>query len=660
MSKAGIVLCLLFVLLVSCAQKRVPDQSDVFLDPESEKLNEDPVVKKDEESFKQAFEEKELSPEDIDYFDHEKELTEGLPDKKSPTEFDIPIVINKKVEKWLSYFQDKGRKFFNRWLKRSGKYIPMMQKILKENGLPEDLVYLAMIESGFKPYAYSRAAAVGPWQFMRRTGQRYGLKANWVIDERRDPEKSTIAAAQHLKDLYDQFDHWYLAAASYNAGAGKISRAIKRYSTEDFWEMSKYRYLRSETKNYVPKMIAAAMIAKNPEKYGFKNIEYESPLEYDRVIVPKPTDLKSIANVIGTDYKTLKNLNPELLRWFTPPKYPNYELKIPKGLTQKFEENRNKFKDVMISGVIKHRLRYGETLSHVARNYGTSVRALMSFNNISNTRRIRSGKIIRVPIRKGTQTKSFTYASATPGKHKIRRGETLTHLAKAYNVAVKDLMAANAISNPRSIKAGQTLSIPGRTASGSTSVTKTHKLRRGETLSHVADLYKTSIASLISLNNIRNPRRLRAGQNIKVPANARRISKYSGIDAKIYKEKLNEKGAIGYTVKSGDTLWSISRAFNVTVREIRNWNNLGSSRVIHPGKKLVIYPRFIGNGNGNSKKYSDNTMLKVAKFHRVRSGDTLWDISRTYKIPMSDLLALNNFQKDIIRIKPGDIIKLTN
>ncbi|MGZ3536586.1 MAG: lytic transglycosylase domain-containing protein, partial [Thermodesulfobacteriota bacterium] len=191
---------------------------------------------------------------------------------------DIPIVINGRVEQFIQFFQTTIRHKFITWLARSEKYIPFMKGVLKEHGLPEDLVYLSLIESGFDPNAYSRAKAVGLWQFMYFTGKRYGLRSNWWVDERRDPEKSTIAAAKYLKDLYEMFACWYLAAAGYNAGEYKIINAIKRYKTEDFWKLANYRYLKRETKDYVPLMIAATLVAKEPEKYGFTGVEYQEPL----------------------------------------------------------------------------------------------------------------------------------------------------------------------------------------------------------------------------------------------------------------------------------------------------------------------------------------------------------------------------------------------
>ena len=250
---------------------------------------------------------------------------------KQAQEFDIPIVINERVEHFVQYFQTTAKKIFVNWLARSERYIPFMRNLLKESGLPEDLVYMALIESGFNPYAYSRRKASGPWQFIYFTGKRYGLKVNWWVDERRDPEKSTIAAAKYLKDLYDLFECWYLAAAGYNAGEGKIINAMKRYRTEDFWELTKYRYLKRETKDYVPQMIAAALIAKDPERYGFVGIEYQEPLRYEKVNVPAVTDLRLIAKACEAPVEELKDLNPELLRWCTPPDSQKYEIRVPFG-----------------------------------------------------------------------------------------------------------------------------------------------------------------------------------------------------------------------------------------------------------------------------------------------------------------------------------------
>jgi hypothetical protein len=246
--------------------------------------------------------------------------------------YDVPVVVNDSVESFIRYFQTRGRRSFEKWLERSAAYLPLVKRILRQVGMPEDLAYLALIESGFNPLAKSRKKAVGIWQFMHWTGKNYGLRVDWWIDERRDPEKATMAAASYLKNLHERFDSWYLAAAGYNGGEGRIIRALKKYGTEDFWELaSRRRALKKETKNYIPKYLAAMIIAKNPEKYGFYKLDYLGPLAYDRVKVAEATDLKVLAKAAGTTVKELKRLNPELNGWFTPPDYPDYELKIPPG-----------------------------------------------------------------------------------------------------------------------------------------------------------------------------------------------------------------------------------------------------------------------------------------------------------------------------------------
>ncbi|MBU4574135.1 MAG: lytic transglycosylase domain-containing protein, partial [Proteobacteria bacterium] len=263
----------------------------------------------------------------------EKKQPAGQADEAETVTYDIPIVINSRVEFFIEYFQTKVPKRFRIWLSRSGRYLPMMRAILKEHGLPEDLVYLALIESGFSCQAYSRAHAVGPWQFIRGTGKRYGLAINYWVDERRDPVKATHAAARYLKDLHDEFGSWYLAAAAYNAGEGKVRRALKRYNADDFWSISQGRryYLKSETRQYVPKMIAAAIIAKEPDKYGFTDIQYEQPMVFDVVKVHPGTSLGVAAKLAGIKSKELNDLNPELRRWAIPPTGGMYELRIPQG-----------------------------------------------------------------------------------------------------------------------------------------------------------------------------------------------------------------------------------------------------------------------------------------------------------------------------------------
>jgi membrane-bound lytic murein transglycosylase D len=387
-------------------------------------------------------------------------------------EFDIPIVVNGKVEQWIQYYQTRGRKIFSRWLVRSGRYTPLMKELFREKGLPEDLVYLALIESGCNPHAYSRRQAMGLWQFVYHTGKRYGLRVDWWIDERRDPVKSTVAAAQYLKDLYDQFECWYLAAAGYNAGEGKISRAIKRYKTEDFWELTKYPYLKRETKNFIPKMIAAAVIAKNPELYGFSDISYEEPICFETVKVPHATDLRVIAEASGSTYEELKRLNPELRRWCTPPDYPDYELKLPDGKKEIFLRNFSRIRPSERITYRRHVVRSGETLSHIARTYHIDIGAITRMNRIGNRHRIRAGESLIIPVRGSGRFQSGDMAerlnrerapSDREGRafiYTVRKGDTLWDISRSAGIDMESLCRWNGIQNASLIHPGDTLRIP--------------------------------------------------------------------------------------------------------------------------------------------------------------------------------------------------------
>ena len=259
------------------------------------------------------------------------------------TRYSVPMVYNEHVEAYINLFQTRLRDRFSTWLARSGQYLPMMQKILKKNDLPEDLAFLPLIESGFNPKAYSRAKAAGPWQFIQPTGKLYGLRVNKWIDERRDPVKSTVAAANYLKNLYGIFQSWALSLASYNAGEGKISRAMTTTRAEDFWELKESDHIRNETKDYVPKFMAATIIAKDPKKYGFF-IDYHAPLVYEEVSVPTATSLKTIAKAAGVSVDKIKFYNPELKLDTTPPNYPGYRLKVPPGTRETVAANLAKKK----------------------------------------------------------------------------------------------------------------------------------------------------------------------------------------------------------------------------------------------------------------------------------------------------------------------------
>ncbi len=336
----------------------------------------------------------------------------------------FPLVYNEFVEQWIRYFTSpRGRPVMSRWLGRSTRYIPVMKKVLREEGLPEDLIYQAMIESGFNPKAASHAKAVGPWQFIKGTGQRYELALNYWVDERRDHIKSTHAAAHYLKELHQVFGSWYLAAAAYNAGEGKVLGAVRRDRSRNFWELARIKKnFRSETRNYVPKIIAAALISKNPEKFGFTDIVYEEPLSWETVKVPGGVDLKSVAKLIGTDEEVLDILNSELRRGVTPPGAESYSLRVPPNMgaivTEKAEELRNhRYK----KNFIVHEVRKGDNLGAIARKYGSDVSSIMELNKITKTNRLKVGSELTIPVSEKSSEREPSSARTPKKRRNVSR-----------------------------------------------------------------------------------------------------------------------------------------------------------------------------------------------------------------------------------------------
>ncbi|MCB0377980.1 MAG: lytic transglycosylase domain-containing protein [Bdellovibrionales bacterium] len=267
---------------------------------------------------------------DQDFRSHGETLA-PVKQRFSPPIFDFPVTYNHQVRKWIKYFQTTGKSSFKRWLERSARYAPYIQNQLEEHQLPQDLLYVAMIESGFVNQAHSPAGAVGIWQFVAPTARRYGLKVNWWIDERRNFTKATKAAIKYKKDLYKMFRSWHLVSASYNTGENRIYRLIKRHGTNNFWEMAEMKVLPNETINYVPKIIAATLIAKSPALYGFRDLNYKVPYKFEETYVPGGTDLNNLAQYIGVKKRYLKDLNPDLIRGFVPREINKHLIKVPVG-----------------------------------------------------------------------------------------------------------------------------------------------------------------------------------------------------------------------------------------------------------------------------------------------------------------------------------------
>ena len=308
----------------------------------------------------------------------------------------FPSLLHERVRQFIQYFQTQGEEFFSASLARSRAYEPMMKRILREKNIPEELFYLALIESGYKPNAQSKAKATGIWQLMAQTARRFGLQVNQWIDERRDPEKSTQAAADYLRSLYELFQCWELAAASYNAGEGKILSVIKKTNSQDFWEISRHRYLKQETKRYVPKFLAAVTIARDPNLFGFADIEDSPRIAYEKVLVPPGTRLDRIARAAETEVGQIRALNPALIKWKTPPNGSPMEIRIPHGKMETFEKNFP-LKQDDIALAKRHQIRPGETLWQIAKRYRVNLQDLCEFNQISPKALIRPGATLLLP-----------------------------------------------------------------------------------------------------------------------------------------------------------------------------------------------------------------------------------------------------------------------
>lgn len=317
----------------------------------------------------------------------------------------ILIVRDPKVDRHIQYFNSSIRDRFHKWLIRLGRYRPMVESVFAEFGLPLDLAYLSLVESGFNPRAYSRARATGPWQFMKGTARLYGLKVSWWVDERRDPIKSTVAAARYLRDLYDLFGNWPLAMAAYNAGEGRVGRALRKTDGESFYEIARSRYIRRETKEYVPRFMAATIIAKNPDQYGFPAF-LPDPHQFEEVIVSRPLHMRDISKATRIPFGELRSLNPELRRYVTPPRDKEYHLKVPVGTGEKVASILDQIPSYKKSTPPRlkkgqkvpkgwYRVRWGDSLWKIARRFRTTVRELMAINNLRSIL-IRPGDLLAI------------------------------------------------------------------------------------------------------------------------------------------------------------------------------------------------------------------------------------------------------------------------
>lgn len=597
----------------------------------------------------------------------------------------IPLIRNKRVEGVIKYWQGKGRKPFTGYLSRAGNYIPMITQILREQGLPDELVYLAMIESGFKLNAYSRSHASGMWQFIKSTGNIFGLYSDWWVDERRDPVKATYAAARYLKKLHLDFDDWYLALAAYNCGEGRVRRHINTFGTRDYWKLTR---LPKETRSYVPLYISAAIIAQNPTEYGFPEIEYPDPVQVDSVIVTESIDIEQIAELVGSDYETIKSLNPTILRWCTPPTVKEFTLYLPHGTARQFEKKVADIPAAKKHKWVTYRVQSGESLSQIAARHGTTTSIIRSLpqNNIKNVHKIQVGQKIWIPIppdRYKLNSVEFTVPeSTTPQRHKIthtvRKGENLTLIARKYGTSVTSLKKWNNLYHKKYLIPGDKLKIwTSQTGKDSEEVNH-HTVLKGETLSEIAEQYNTTVESIAKLNDLKKPYTIRPDEELIVRGEpslkssqhtVRRgeslsviASRYGTTVSKLaelnnlnqpYRLKVGDVLRIEaatesadpdyHIVQKGESIWTIAKRYNMSAMGLARLNGIGKPYVIHKGDKLQVA--------GPQSSGSQFTTYTIQK------GDTLWDISLKYDVSISELKRVNNISRHR-SIKPGQTIQI--
>ncbi|MBF5044328.1 LysM peptidoglycan-binding domain-containing protein [Aggregicoccus sp. 17bor-14] len=505
--------------------------------------------------------------------------------KQIQDRYDIPVEMQPLVAQYIQFFRGPGRKWFRSWMARSTRFLPVMQPILEERGLPKDTVYLAMIESGFSAHAYSWAHAAGPWQFVEATGKQYGLRQDFWVDERRDPIKATHAAARFLKDLHDELGHWYLAWAGYNTGSARVRRVMTKYNTSDFWQLSEEgKGLAKETQHYVPKLIACALMAKHPKAFGFTDAELqqEPVFQYDEVKLPDATDLDVVARAAGVSVKEVQDLNPELKRWCTPPASSSkpYVLRLPKGSSERFAQNFAKVAPHERLTFKVHKVKRGDTLSGIAKRYGSAPEAILQVNRLRAARALKVNAELVIPVPNGKRGGDAGGDAALARKVAQARRSGLTA------VRPEDEVPAGTASGKVAQGATRTQTVNGRTR-------VSYAVQDGDSLWTIAQRFGVSVDELRSWNSL-GPRKrsLKVGSELLVwPAGKAEPSvQERGGTVVAQKAPAGSAGARvqRHALASGETLWNVAQRYNVSVEDLKRWNKISNHRAVRPGQMLVV------------------------------------------------------------------------
>ena len=493
---------------------------------------------------------------------------------------DFPVRWDPQVLRYLDYFKNdpKGRAVMSSWLRRAGRYRDLFDKVLARHGLPRDLFYLAMIESGFESTAKSRVGAGGVWQFMPSAARAYGLEVSYWIDGRRDPERAADAAARYLKDLYVRFGSWYLVFASYNAGYGAVLRSITNYNTNDYWELCKHESgLPWESSLYVPKILAAAIVGRNLGAFGFGDVTPDPPFAFDEVEVPAGTTLAAVARAAGAKIEVVESLNPHLLRGRTPPERGTTRVRVPVGTGAEYASNIDKARaGEKLDTVL---LRFGETLDDVARTRGVAVRELRRLNGVKDSAELRAGTAIVVPKGKGEKGKS----------DKSKDDDGTSEAAGKAAVAAEDDTVL--------------VAVPDRSFSYDGRERVFYRARDGDSLEEIADAFGVRSDELVEWNNVDPGAKLHprmvlqifvrkdfdpAGVLLLDPSKVRVVTLGSEEFLELETARRGKK-RLYYTAKAGDSLAKLGRRYGLTPGDLARINRFSYNTELHEGDRVVVY-----------------------------------------------------------------------
>ncbi len=608
------------------------------------------------------FMENDISIEGVDALDESKAdsaslmVIESFLDTLDVSQFTLPVQFNERVLQEIFYMTNSARKFMAGSLNRKTAYDSLIYAQLDSAKMPRDLIFLALVESGFKLKAYSRAKASGMWQFIPETGKRYGLEVDYWVDMRRNPEMATKAALKYLNRLHDEFGDWLLAMAAYNCGEGRVRRLVREMqqdSTRDstlpitYWDLE----LPKETMRYVPRILAAMVIGHYPEQYEM-TVEKTYRPDFDTVTVFDSFPLEEVAKLLKVSEDTLRTLNMELVKWCTPPNKESYLLRLPVGTRAAFVEGYDKMEKNNFSSWHHHKVRRGESLGIIARQYGIKVSELQQANDMKGSR-IRAGQSLLIPIKVTPKPKS------TKGKkpervrtYVAKEGDNLASVARMFGVSQESLRIWNSMDAAAFVKAGDTLLVskPESAAKSDESRPKLasgqkYVVRDGDTYAAVAAAYDIPVILLMQANQ-GFTRRLMVGDSLVIPEYAKKAAAKQNVrsakseKSKNEKKKPAEKTSV-YVVQSGDNLSVIARKFGTTVSKIQELNDMGKSTNISVGQKLIV------DGTATEDGF---------KIHTVKKGEGLWDIARQYKVTIEEIVKWNNLNDT--KIKVGEKLKI--